>query len=83
MASGSIITVYGTNWCSDCIRSRKYLDERQVPYRWVNVDHDPEASAYVRAINNGMRVVPTILFPDGAILAEPSDAQLAEKLNRL
>jgi thioredoxin reductase (NADPH) len=27
-----------------------------------------------------MRVIPTIVFPDGAVLSEPSNAQLAEKL---
>ena len=36
--------------------------------------------AYVEEINNGMRVVPTIVFPDGDVLIEPSNANLAEKL---
>ncbi len=30
---------------------------------------------------NGKRVIPTIEFGDGSILAEPSTAQLAKKLN--
>ena len=36
--------------------------------------------AYIEEINNGLRVVPTIVFPDGDILVEPSNAKLAEKL---
>lgn len=37
--------------------------------------------ALVEQINHGKRIIPTILFPDGSILVEPSNAQLAEKLN--
>ncbi|MGD2156115.1 MAG: mycoredoxin [Anaerolineales bacterium] len=80
MASDTIITVYGTTWCFDCVRSRNYLDKHKIAYKWINVDRDPEASAFVRGVNNGMRVVPTIVFPDGSTLAEPSNQQLAEKL---
>jgi glutaredoxin-like protein len=83
MASGTIITVYGTIWCSDCVRSCKYLDDHKITYKWINVDHDLEASTFVRGVNNGMRVVPTILFPDGSTLAEPSNQQLAEKISTL
>jgi glutaredoxin-like protein len=83
MASDTIITVYGTTWCFDCVRSRKYLDKHKIPYKWINVDRDLEASTFVRRVNNDMRMVPTIAFPDGSTLAEPSNQQLAEKLAML
>jgi mycoredoxin len=74
------IVVYSTEWCADCRRARRVLDRHGARYRWVDVDDDPEAADKVIRINHGLRVVPTILFPDGTILTEPSDAELAAKL---
>lgn len=36
--------------------------------------------AFVEQTNKGMRSIPTIVFPDGSVLVEPSNAELAEKL---
>ncbi len=74
------IIVYGTTWCPDCKRSKQFLGDQRIHYRWVDIEHDSELMAYVEEINNGMRVVPTIVFPDGDVLIEPSNANLAEKL---
>lgn len=71
---------YGTSWCSDCIRSKRYLDKHQIPYNYVDVDADREGLELVRRLNRGLSVVPTIIFPDGSHLAEPSDEELAAKL---
>lgn len=74
------IVVYGTSWCPDCARAKQFLGEQRIQYRWVDIEEDPKAMAYVEQINNGMRVVPTIVFPDGDILVEPSNIELARKL---
>ena len=74
------IKVYGAPWCSDCRRSKAFLEERQVPYEWIDVDQDPEALKYVRRINQNRLIIPTIVFPDGSVLVEPGNAQLARKL---
>ncbi|NLG73691.1 MAG: mycoredoxin [Chloroflexi bacterium] len=79
--SDQIITVYGTVWCGDCRRTRRFLDEHQIEYQWINIDQDKVGEQYVLKVNKGNRSVPTILFPDGSILVEPSNAQLAKKLN--
>ena len=75
-----MITVYGADWCPDCRRSKAFLEEHRVPYQWIDVDQDTEAQEYVRQVNNGRRIIPTILFPDGSILVEPGNAELAQKL---
>ncbi len=75
-----IITLYGTSWCPDCKRSKQFFGEQRVPYRYIDIEQDAEAMAFVEKTNNGMRIIPTIVFPDGSILVEPSNAQLAEKL---
>lgn len=74
------ITVYGAHWCPDCRRSKQFLGEHQIPYRWVDIEQDKEGEAYVLARNAGKRIIPTIEFPDGSILVEPSNAALAAKL---
>ena len=74
------ITVYGAHWCPDCRLSKQFLGEHQIPYRWVNIEKDPAAEAYVIEKNGGKRIIPTIVFADGSHLAEPSDAELADRL---
>jgi glutaredoxin-like protein len=74
------ITIYGTNWCGDCRRTRRFLDYHKIPYEWIDIDQDKEAEQFVLKTNRGMRSVPTILFPDGSVLVEPSNTKVAQKL---
>ncbi len=76
------ITVYGADWCPDCRRAKRILDERQVAYRWVDVDKDREGEKFVIQTNRGNRSIPTIVFGDGSILVEPSNSELSAKLYR-
>lgn len=76
----AIITLYGTGWCPDCKRSKQFFGEQRVQYHYVDIDQDAEAMAFVEMVNKGFRSIPTIVFPDGGVLVEPSNAQLAEKL---
>ncbi|GAB4505313.1 MAG: mycoredoxin [Anaerolineales bacterium] len=74
------ITVYGADWCPDCRRAKRILDEHQIPYRWVDIDRDRAGEQFVIQTNRGNRSIPTIVFPDGSILVEPSNAELSAKL---
>lgn len=75
------ITVYGAYWCPDCRRSKRFLSEHQIAYIWVDIEQDAGTQAYVEKLNNGKRIIPTIVFEDdGDILVEPTNAQLAQKL---
>ena len=79
-ANGKDIVVYSTTWCPDCKRAKKFFGEQRVPYVNIDIEADAEAMAYIEQVNHGKRSVPTIIFPDGDILVEPSNARLAEKL---
>jgi mycoredoxin len=79
-ANSDEIVVYSTTWCADCRRAKRVLDRHGARYRWVDVDEDDAAADRVIRINRGLRVVPTILFPDGTIMTEPSDEELTRKL---
>lgn len=73
--------VYGVNWCSDSRRACRFLERKNIPFQFINIDTDIEAEKFVLDFNNGMRSVPTIIFPDGTILVEPSNKEIAEKLH--
>jgi thioredoxin reductase (NADPH) len=74
------ITLYGTNWCSDCKRSKKFLGEQRVRYDYINIEEDMDGQAIVQKLQNGGMSIPTITFEDGSVLIEPSNAELAAKL---
>ena len=74
------IRVYGAPWCPDCKQVKQFFNEQRVPYEWNDIDQDEEARAYVQRANNGRQIIPTILFSDGSIMVEPTNAELAEKL---
>ncbi len=74
------ITVYGAPWCPDCKRAKQFLGEQRVPYNWVDIDQDEAGRSYVQQANNGRQSIPTILFEDGSILVEPTNAEMAAKL---
>jgi glutaredoxin-like protein len=75
------IVVYGADWCGDCRRARRFLNQNKIEFRWVNIEQDKEGEQYVLQVNKGMRSIPTIIFQDGSILVEPSNTQLAQKLS--
>jgi len=59
------------------------LGQSKVTYVYINIRQDPVAAAHVRAINNGNESVPTLVFPDGSTLTEPSVGALKKKLEAL
>src|SRR5262249_41121800 len=74
------ITMYGTLWCSDCKRAKKFFGEQRIRYDFIDVDVNEDGLAFVERANNGKRIIPTIVFDDGSLLIEPSNAELAAKL---
>ena len=77
-----MITMYGADWCSDCVRSKKLLDEMGVEYDYVDLIAEPAAADRAQAIS-GRTSIPVIVFPDGTHFVEPSDADLRAKIESL
>jgi glutaredoxin-like protein len=77
------IRVYGTKWCPDCIRAKQVLGRHNIQFTWYDIEEDEQALAYVEGVNGGYQSVPSIVFPDGSILVEPSNAELEKKLAEL
>ncbi len=74
------LRVIGASWCPDCKRAKTFLGQHRVAYDWVDMEDNDEAIAEVERVNGGKRSIPTIIFPDGSILVEPSNDELADKL---
>ena len=75
--------MYSTTWCGYCRRLKLQLDAAGVAYDEVNIERDPDAAAFVENVNGGNRTVPTVRFPDGSALTNPSPAQVTTKLETL
>lgn len=73
------IVMYATEYCSDCMRAKKFFDAHEIQHLRVGLEGDEEATEFVIQLNNGYRSVPTIIFPDGSILVEPSWEELKAK----
>lgn len=83
MPEDTKVKFYGTSWCPASRRAQKLMTEKGIDFDWINIDKDVEGREYVMKVNNGYRSVPTIVFPDGEILVEPSDKKLIAKINSL
>lgn len=75
------ILVYGADWCGDCWRTKRFLEAHSIPYHWIDIETDPIADETVRKLNNGNRIIPTIIFEDGSMLVEPSELELLIKFD--
>jgi mycoredoxin len=80
MHMASELTVYSTQWCGYCHRLMRQLDREEVHYVVVDIEQDPTAADFVMGVNGGNQTVPTVVFPDGSALTNPSLAQVKERL---
>jgi glutaredoxin-like protein len=77
------VTMYGADWCGDCRRSKRFMEENDVAFTYIDVEQDLSAADKVVEINGGAKSIPVIVFEDGTHLTEPSDNDLKAKLEAL
>ena len=75
-----MLTMYSTSWCGFCHRLKSQLDREGIGYQVIDIEHDESAAEFVRSVNGGNQTVPTIRFPDGTSLTNPSIVQLKQRL---
>ena len=80
MQADSVVTMYSTQWCGYCHRLKSQMDREGIRYEVVDIEAHPEAAEIVMSVNGGNQTVPTLVFPDGSALTNPSVAQVKEKL---
>ncbi len=75
------VVVYGTNWCAQTMRVRRYLDRMGIPYRYVDLEANPQAAQQVRWWTGGYASHPTV-YIGGEVLVEPTIGELDWALTR-
>ena len=76
----SELVLYSTVWCGYCQRLKNQLAREGIPFRVVDIENEPEAEAFVKSVNGGNALVPTIRFPDGGALGNPSLRDVKHRL---
>ena len=74
------IKMYGTTTCKDFVIAKEVFKELKTDYEFINMDNDQEATDKAIELNNGVRRIPVILFPDDSILVEPTAEELRDKM---
>src|SRR6202044_3600892 len=77
------LTMYTTTWCAFCKRLKSQLAREGIEISEVNIEEDPAAADYVMSVNGGNQTVPTVVFPDGSAMTNPSAAQVKQRLHEL
>ena len=77
--SGQLI-MYTTPWCGYCRNLKKQLARDGIEMAEVDIERDASAAEFVMSVNGGNQTVPTLLFPDGTALVNPSAAQVRSRL---
>ena len=81
--NGDNIKMYTTGWCPDCRRAKSVMKSQGVEYEEIDIEGDEDARELVQRLNNGHMSVPTIVFPDGDVMTEPSTTALMTKLSAM
>ena len=77
------LTMYTTPWCGYCRRLKSQLAREGVEITEVDIEREPDAAEYVMTVNGGYQTVPTVLFPDGSTLTNPSVRAIKQRLEEL
>jgi mycoredoxin len=77
------LTMYTTQWCGFCRRLKAQLGRAGVEITEVDIERDQAAAEFVMGVNGGNQTVPTLLFPDGSTMVNPSAAQVQARLAEL
>lgn len=77
------LTMYTTPWCAFCRRLKSQLARDGIEIAEIDIEQQPGAAEYVMSVNGGFQTVPTVVFPDGSALTNPSAAAVKERLSAL
>jgi mycoredoxin len=77
------LTMYTTTWCAFCRRLKSQLARDGIEMAEIDIEREPGAADYVMSVNGGFQTVPTVVFPDGSALTNPSAAAVKQRLLEL
>ena len=79
------VTIFYADWCPFCAKLIKNLDRTETPYELVDVEGDnaDDINEWIKSVNDGNRVVPTVLYSDGIHATNPPAADVLAKIAEL
>lgn len=85
MSNAEHVTIYATSWCPFCRRLKDGLDRSETPYTVIDIEEtgNDEAAEWVKSVNEGNAVVPTVLYSDGTHATNPPAQEVQEKFREL
>ena len=72
------LRVLGASSSRDTFRIRDFLAKNQVPFTWIDVNHDPQVGALLHSFGLSEADTPVIVFGSEPLLKNPSTRELAE-----
>ena len=74
------LTMYTTTWCGYCRRLKRQLADDGIEMMEIDIERDPAAADFVMTVNGGYQTVPTVVFPDGSTLTNPSPRAVMQRM---
>jgi thioredoxin reductase (NADPH) len=74
------IRLVGQRWSRPSGAAREFLARNLVPYRWLEIDRDPEAATLLGLAGVDASRLPVVVLGDGATLVAPTTSELAERI---
>jgi thioredoxin reductase (NADPH) len=72
----------GHQWSPRSHEIKDFLAGNLIPYRWLDVERNPDARSLLDAAGVGESELPALFFEDGSVLRSPHSRQVAERLGR-
>ncbi len=74
------VVVIGSTHCAGTLRVKEFLTRNGHPFHYVDLDRDADAQALLDQFHVGAADVPVLIGCGGAVLRNPSNAEIAESL---
>ena len=76
------LRLVGHQWSPRSHAIKDFLASSLIPYRWLDVERDPDARTLIEAAAVGVDELPVLFFEDGSVLRDPDPRSVAERLGR-
>jgi len=74
------IRIVGQRWSSESHAMRDFLARNQVPYQWIDIDIDPEATQLLALSGHGATDLPVVILPDDTAISQPTMPDVAGRI---
>ena len=74
------LVIYGAMWCPDTLRALEFYSKNSIEFEFKSIDENLENTRFVEELNKGLRIIPTIILPNGSTLTEPATSELEKSL---